>query len=87
MAVTREQIEKDFQSVMATSEGSRVLAYIMHESGYHDGLLSYSTERELNVNASLFNMARRTLWCDLREFLEPEQEAKLQLILKEQKKK
>ena len=65
-----KKLEQDFNQTFATGHGKRVLAHIMRECGFIDPSVTMNAQTaEINLNATLYNEARRNVYLSIRKFI------------------
>lgn len=75
----RDELEKAYAAVMSFPEGLTVLRHILGVTGYADILKTYDPQTsELNVNATLYNLSKRDVWIQIKEYLTPKQQCILE---------
>lgn len=67
------EITDALKALATIPQGRTVLRYILAMTGYHNKIMLYNQQTsELNVQGSLYNLARRSIWHDLRSKMLPE---------------
>lgn len=66
----QEKLDREFRAVMSFPEGRSVLRHILGLCRYNSPL-----SRLDNVNATLYNVAQRDLWLQIRERIDPKERA------------
>jgi hypothetical protein len=65
-----ESLKRDFNSVFASDGGVRVLNYIAKTCGFFgSSIVANPATGEINVQSTLYNDARRTVYLELRKML------------------
>lgn len=66
-----DQTTRALQCVASTAEGRHVLRHLLQLSGYHraDVLRLDPKTFDVNVDASMYNLALRNVWQNLRQFM------------------
>jgi len=65
-----KKLEQDFNQTFATGHGKRVLAHIMRECGFIEPSVTINNQSaEINLNATLYNEARRNVYLSIRKFI------------------
>lgn len=76
----REVLEKAYSAVLSFPEGLTVLRHILELTGYTtDDIKRYDPKTsELNIHASLYNLAQRDLWIEIKKYITPKQQCVLE---------
>ena len=64
-----EQLRDAYSAMAEFPEGREVLRHIFKLCGYSAPLLRVANTGEVNVQASMYNLARRDVWLDIRQYL------------------
>lgn len=66
-----DEMGRALQAVASTPEGRVVLRHVMNLSGYHRGdVLRLDPKTfDVNVDASMYNLALRNVWQNIRQFM------------------
>lgn len=74
-----EQLKKAYDTVMSFPEGMRVLRHILTLSGYNDPLMHIDPQSmEVNKIGTITNVAKRDMWFEIRKYLRPEHQLRLE---------
>jgi len=68
-----DKLRLAYQDVTAKAPGIEVLRHIFAITGFQDRLVRTNSESEINVNATIYNLAQRDLWLQVRQYLSPTQ--------------
>lgn len=65
-----DRLQKAFSAVAQSAEGRVVLKEIIRRCGYDKSSVALQAGNEVNVNLMIYLEARRTLWLELRKFMD-----------------
>lgn len=78
------ELKRAFSLVASTEEGRIVLQHICAVTGYGGRLYTYDPQTfEVNTQASMHNLARRTVWIDIQKELTPNQRRVIEIPIEE----
>lgn len=62
-------LQDAYAAMVEFPEGREVLRHIFNLCGYDKPLLTVNSGGEVNMQASMYNLARRDIWLDIRQHL------------------
>lgn len=76
--INYEELDRAYRAVCSFPEGVQVLRHICELTGYRKALTSVNQQGEINVQASLNNLAKRDLWQVIQMYLDDESKVKIE---------
>lgn len=71
LTITEDQLKEAMARLSRTQDGRVVLRYLMAQCGFTKPSISINeTTREINIQATLYDEARRNLWLSMRKFID-----------------
>ena len=86
-----EESEKALREILyqtfKSDPGNRVLAYLYHTCGYGEPNIINKPDGSINAEAMMYNEGRRSVYMELRNFIDPEILKKVEIDFVEKQKK
>lgn len=64
-----DRIRLAYQAVTASADGIKVLQHFLSLTGYQERLVRTNSESEVNIHATVYNLAQRDMWMQVRKYL------------------
>lgn len=74
-----EELIAAFNQVANTDAGIRVLKWLLLKTGYHMLSVDWDSDKRIVAENTSYNEGRRSIWIQLREFLNYESKIKVEL--------